>query len=104
MGGDTAESSFLGDVDSAKDVESAGNQRPPHIPSVDPANIHRDHFKHVQFVGFISDFKQNRRGDIQVTITVPFRYRQLAMPCCDAHMMPVNVDVVPWKRATEDEG
>lgn len=102
MGREARGSAGVTDIDITRQVvEGITNARPPHEPTVDPTQAKGQRFEHVQFVGFISDFKQNRRGDIIIGITVPFRYRELVTGVLDAHMMPVNVDVIPWQQTPE---
>lgn len=74
-------------------------QRPVHHPTILPEDITTEQFDHAQFVGFLSGFKQNNRGDIIIGMTVPFRYRHWVMGLASAHGLPINVDVVPWQRA-----
>lgn len=90
--------SFTGEDEEVEEVDIVIPVRLKHESSITPDDQSQETFEHVQFVGFLSGFKQNNRGDIIVGITVPFRYRHFVSGIMDAHMMPIHVDVVPWTR------
>lgn len=78
-------------------------RRPSHLPEIQPEDITREPFTQAQFVGFLSGFKQNTRGDLIIAITVPFRYRHHAMDLASAHSLPISVDVQPWTRVKTEK-
>lgn len=69
----------------------------PNQKYFDPSD-QRAEFTHTQLVAFINDWKQNRKGDVIVTMTVPYRYRRFAAPLIDAQGMPLSVDIIRWHR------
>lgn len=58
----------------------------------------RGKLEHARFVAHHAGFKQDKTGDIIITLVVPFEYREAAMGMLDAAGLPLSVDVVPWTR------
>lgn len=58
----------------------------------------RRRFEHVRFVGIQTGFKQGVKGDIIVSFTIPYQYRDRVPAILDAAGIPLSIDCVPWKR------
>lgn len=55
-------------------------------------------FKNTQFVAWLQDMKHNRKGDVIISLMIPYRYRIFAYPLGDALGIPLSIDVQRWKR------
>lgn len=58
-------------------------------------------FKNTQFVCWINDLKLNRKGDVVISLTVPYRWRMFALPLADAQGIPLSVDIIRWQKYNE---
>ena len=63
----------------------------------------RSTFDHARIVAGIIGFKQTRMGGIEITLSVPYEYRQDAAPLLDASGAILCVDFVPWKQGATHE-
>jgi hypothetical protein len=72
-------------------------QRAPHDGRFEP-KLERHEFTHTQIVAWVNDMKINRKGDVVITFTVPYRYRHFAYPLGDAQGLPLSMDIVRWQR------
>lgn len=72
-------------------------QRASHDGVFEP-KLQRHEFKHTQVVAWVNDMKINRKGDVVISFTVPFRYRHFAYPLGDAQGLPLSLDIVRWAR------
>lgn len=75
------------------------NQRDPHIQKLlEPFFPQRPKFDGTQFIAYIvKDMKQRPSGDLEINLTVPFEFRDLAFKLADAMIVPLSVDVQLWK-------
>lgn len=58
-------------------------------------------FHNTQFVCWLNDFKQNRKGDLVISLMIPYRWRVFGFPLADAQGIPLSVDIVRWKKYDE---
>lgn len=70
--------------------------REPHDPNIPPPT-EKHEFESTQIVAFLNEIKQNRKGDVIVSIMVPYRYRWFALPLGDAYGIPLSIDVQRWQ-------
>lgn len=54
-------------------------------------------FNGAQFVGYVNEVRFDRRGNVILSITVPYRYRKRAMDLPEAYNIPLSFDVQRWK-------
>lgn len=82
--------------------------REAHDPNMLPPT-ERFEFEHAQFIAFVNDLKHSRKGDVIVSLMIPYRYRRLALPLGDAYGIPLSIDCQRWamydnaRTATERE-
>lgn len=74
-------------------------KRDPHIQKVlEPFFPERPKFDGTQFVCYIvKDLKLRPSGDTELTLTVPFEFRDLAFKLSEALVVPLSVDFQLWK-------
>lgn len=72
-------------------------KRAAHSGEFEPP-FEKHEFKHTQVVAWVNDIKINRKGEVVVSFTVPYRYRHFALPLGDAHGLPLSLDIVRWAR------
>lgn len=69
-----------------------------------PLDLTRRRFQHVRFVGTQVGFKQGRKGDVEVTFSIPYQFRDKVPAILDSAGIPLSIDCVPWRRdARHDE-
>lgn len=83
--------------------------RPPHDQTIEE-NTGRltKQFTHAQFIAFINKpMKQLASGELEVVLTVPFEFKDLAYELSNALCYPLSVDIQIWKvfsEAIKDDG
>lgn len=65
--------------------------------------LRREKFEHVRFVGIQTGFKQGIKGDLQVTFTIPYQFRDKVTSILDAAGIPLSIDCVRWQRDVTHE-
>lgn len=65
-----------------------------------PLSFSRSAFEHCRFVGAMTGFKQGAKGDIILEISVAFEHRDLVSEMLHASALPLDIDVVPWRRGS----
>lgn len=68
-----------------------------------PLDLTRSKFTHVRFVGTQVGFKQGRKGDVEVTFSIPYQFRDKVPAILDSAGIPLSIDCVPWKRGSAHE-
>lgn len=75
-------------------------QRATHNGVFNPVLTKRE-FQNTQFVCWLNDLKQNRKGDVIISLMIPYRYRAFAYPLADAQGIPLSIDVQRWQKFNE---
>ena len=83
--------------------------RRKHDQTVQPSPPTTEEFVETQFVCYMNDIHYNRRGDVVVSLTIPYRYRIFAKPLVDSYGIPLSADFQRWKpfdehRAKQQDG
>lgn len=76
----------------AEEVERDPHEQDPAkwVPSTET-------FDGAQFVCYLGDIRFNKRGDVVITLTVPYRYRNHAIPMATSYGIPLSLDAQRWK-------